>query len=167
MNNVRRVTCGSGHRSGSLPARSRCRSRCSATRNRCTGSLSSVNKRYLPEPDPLLVAQDQTAGLPAVLAQHVVDLVGEFEAAKQPAATAEARCARDADKLECLLQAQEYQREGYTEIQPWVDTMAAAVATGGGKRLARLAQEIHQASGGTPRSPPTGSRRLSAREHVG
>lgn len=105
-----------------------------------TGDLSSMSKRYLTGVDPAVVAEDQTQGLPPALAIHVIELVGEFEAAKSEHATPEARCARDADKLECLLMAREYQREGYGEVQPWIDTMAAAVATETGKRLADLAQ---------------------------
>src|SRR5260370_512152 len=44
-------------------------------------------------------------------------------------ASLEARCSRDADKLECLVQAREYQHEGYTQLEPWITTMADAVTT--------------------------------------
>jgi putative hydrolase of HD superfamily len=88
------------------------------------------------------IAADQVAGLPETLAQHIVALIDEHESAKEPHATAEARCSRDADKLECLLQAREYQAQGNPQMRPWSDSMVAAVTTEAGKRLAAAAQEL-------------------------
>ncbi|GAA3788260.1 hypothetical protein GCM10022403_023420 [Streptomyces coacervatus] len=42
----------------------------------------------------------QVAGMPELLAEAVRDLVAEYEAKESP----EAICARDADKLECMIQ---------------------------------------------------------------
>ena len=53
--------------------------------------------------------------------------------------SAEAACARDADKIECLLQAWEYQREGHPDEQPWIDSMVAAVRTTTGKAMVAAA----------------------------
>jgi putative hydrolases of HD superfamily len=47
-----------------------------------------------------------------------------------------------ADKLECLIQAREYQSQGYQLMQPWVDTMLAAVRTPSGQRLAEAAAQM-------------------------
>ncbi|KPC65196.1 HD domain-containing protein, partial [Streptomyces chattanoogensis] len=77
----------------------------------------------------------QTAGLPADIAGPIRDLIAEFEAKETP----EARCAKDADKIECLLQAREYQAQGHSLTQPWIDTMVAAVKTDAGRRLAEAA----------------------------
>ena len=107
-----------------------------------TGDQHSVGKRYVETPDPRQVAEDQTAALPDELARHIVALVAEHEGAKSTDATHEARCSRDADKLECLLQAREYQREGYQQLEPWVTSMVDAVQTETGKRLAHVALEV-------------------------
>jgi len=84
------------------------------------------------------VIATQTANLPAELAGPIRDLIAEFEAKETP----EARCAKDADKIECLLQAREYQAQGHTLTQPWIDTMVAAVRTESGKRLAEAAARV-------------------------
>jgi putative hydrolase of HD superfamily len=36
----------------------------------------------------------------------------------------EARLAKDADKLECLIQAREYQAQGHEDVPPWIETSA-------------------------------------------
>lgn len=97
--------------------------------------IPSVGKRYVSAVPPDDVIKDQTAGLPEVVAQPIRALIAEFEAKETP----EARCAKDADKIECLLQAREYQARGNQLVQPWVDTMLAAVRTESGKRLAEAA----------------------------
>lgn len=106
------------------------------------GDQASVGKRYVKTTDSHSVVSDQTAALPPALRDHIIALIDEHESAKTPAASLEARCSRDADKLECLLQAREYQREGYTQLQAWVDSMVEAVSTETGKRLAQVAQEV-------------------------
>ena len=58
--------------------------------------------------------------------------VSEYEAAE----TLEARCARDADKLECLLQAREYEDQGHRNVQPWIDSSLASLQTASAKQLA-------------------------------
>ena len=105
------------------------------------GDVPSVGRRYVKTAPPHEVIADQVAHLPAALAGHIIALIDEHEGAKTPAATLEARCSRDADKIECLLQAREYQREGYQQLEPWVTTMVAAVTTETGKRLAAAALE--------------------------
>jgi putative hydrolase of HD superfamily len=52
------------------------------------------------------IAKDQAADLPGAVAAAVRGLIAEFEVTE----TLEARCAKDADKIECLLQAREYRR---------------------------------------------------------
>lgn len=81
------------------------------------------------------VTQDQVAPLPLALAGMISAAVAEYEAGE----TLEARSARDADKLECLLQAREYQEQGHANIQPWIDTSVAALATPSAKQIAHEA----------------------------
>ncbi|MEU4408384.1 hypothetical protein AB0F88_28020 [Streptosporangium sp. NPDC023963] len=45
-------------------------------------------------------------------------------------------CARDADKLKCLIQAIEYREQGHQNIQLWIDSSLAALKTASAKRLA-------------------------------
>jgi putative hydrolase of HD superfamily len=92
-------------------------------------------------PAPEKVIADQTAALPPDLARHITALVAEHESAKRPDATLESRCSRDADKLDCLLQAREYQAQGNQLVQPWIDSMVPAVSTRTGM-LAKAAQDL-------------------------
>jgi len=100
--------------------------------------IPSTGKRYVSMAPDTQVAKEQTAQLPAHLAERIQALIGEFEECSTP----EAKCAKDADKLECLLQAREYQAQGYQDVQPWIDSMVDAVKTGAGKALAAAALEV-------------------------
>jgi putative hydrolase of HD superfamily len=87
------------------------------------GDVPSVGKAYVvtaPNPE---VTTDQVAGFPAEAGQAVRGLVEEYEARESP----EARLAKDADKLECLIQAREYQAQGHEDVPPWIETSAAAL----------------------------------------
>ncbi len=102
------------------------------------GDIPSTGKCYISSLSPEQIAKDQTACLPAKLSERIVGLVAEFAKCD----TAEARCAKDADKLECLLQAREYERQGFQDLQPWIDTMLCATRTASGKSLAVAACEV-------------------------
>ncbi|WP_327676636.1 HD domain-containing protein [Streptomyces sp. NBC_00467] len=97
-----------------------------------TGDVNYLGKKYGTAADPRAVTADQTAGMPEVLADTVRDLVAEYEANE----SAEAVCARDADKLECMLQGIEYLSQGYESAQRWIDNSRARIVTETGQRLA-------------------------------
>jgi putative hydrolases of HD superfamily len=78
------------------------------------------------------VTADQVAGCPPEVAQVIQEAVAEYERAESP----EAVVARDADKLECLVQAVEYQRQGWGTVQQWIDTNRAVLKTRSAIRLA-------------------------------
>ncbi|MFD3687315.1 HD domain-containing protein [Nocardiopsis sp. NPDC058631] len=59
----------------------------------------------------------------------------EYEARE----TAEAACAKDADKLECLSQGMEYRARGHGSAQRWIDNSRARIKTRGGRALADAA----------------------------
>jgi putative hydrolases of HD superfamily len=100
-----------------------------------TGDVEYVARRYIStEPDDV-IAHDQAEGIAPAIAARYMTLIAEGEAGETP----EARCARDADKLECLMQAREYQQQGHSEVQTWIDNMAAAVRTRTGRALAEAA----------------------------
>ncbi|WP_347878309.1 HD domain-containing protein [Streptomyces sp. KS 21] len=66
---------------------------------------------------------------------RVQGAVDEYEAGETP----EAIVARDADKLECLVQAVEYREQGYSLTQNWIDTSLASRKTPSAKALANAA----------------------------
>lgn len=107
-----------------------------------TGDIPSVGRAYVRTVDAREVIADQVAGLPPVLGTHIAELIAEHEDAKTADATPEAQCSRDADKLECLLQARRYQEQGNTNMQPYIDSMVRAVTTTTGRKLAQAALEI-------------------------
>lgn len=102
------------------------------------GDIPSTGKRFIDVASPDDVIAEQTAKMPPVLAGPIRDLISEFEAKETP----EALCAKDADKIECLLQAREYQAQGHSLTQPWVDTMVAAVRTDAGRRVVQAALHV-------------------------
>jgi putative hydrolase of HD superfamily len=97
-----------------------------------TTDLPHLTKRYVTAAANEQVTSDQVRPLPPAIAGVISDAVGEYEAAE----TLEARCARDADKLECLLQAREYEDQGHRNIQPWIDSSLASLQTPSAKQLA-------------------------------
>jgi putative hydrolase of HD superfamily len=70
--------------------------------------------------------------MPTDLAKLFQDLSAEYEAGE----TIESRIAHDADKIETLLQAAEYEAEGY-KTGPWRETSIAALRTDSAKHLAQ------------------------------
>jgi putative hydrolases of HD superfamily len=89
-------------------------------------------KAYVKRAPNEQVTAEQTRGLPPTVADLVSGSVAEYEDKASP----ESRCARDADKLECLIQAVEYREQGNQNIQPWIDSSLAALRTPSAKRLA-------------------------------
>jgi putative hydrolase of HD superfamily len=100
--------------------------------------ITSVTRPYLTARRPEVVAHDQTERMPPDTAAEIRDLVAEFEEGKTP----EARCAKDADKLELLAQAREYETQGY-DTGEWQSTSIEAIRTEGGKLLAQAILNTH------------------------
>jgi putative hydrolase of HD superfamily len=98
-----------------------------------TGDVNHLGKKYTQgEADPRDITADQVTGMPEGLAQAVVELVAEYEAKETP----EAVCARDADKLECMIQGIEYRDQGYANAQRWIDNSRGRIVTQSGQALA-------------------------------
>ncbi|MFE9609099.1 HD family hydrolase [Streptomyces sp. NPDC006012] len=98
-----------------------------------TGDVNHLGKKYGAEQAaPEAVTAEQVSGMPAVLADAVKELVAEYEAKE----TAEAQCARDADKLECMIQGIEYRDQGYANAQRWIDNSRGRIITKSGQALA-------------------------------
>lgn len=96
------------------------------------GDVPSVGRAYITTAAPEAVTAHQTATMPADVAKAVQELTAEYEAVD----TTESRLAHDADKIETLLQAIEYQAQGY-DAEPWRETSLAALRTDAGRQLAQ------------------------------
>ncbi|SEM67805.1 HD domain-containing protein [Streptacidiphilus jiangxiensis] len=101
-----------------------------------TGDLTPLAKRYVAfKADPRDVTADQTAGAHPAVRDVLAGAVDEFESAD----SAEARCAHDADKLDCIIAALEYRAQGHTAVQGKIDRCLAALKTASARRIAEAA----------------------------
>ncbi|MGL5866774.1 MAG: HD domain-containing protein [Dermatophilaceae bacterium] len=99
------------------------------------GDIPHSARPYLDAASNERITADQVAALPPKAHETVTAAVAEYENQH----TAEARCAKDADRIECLMQAIEYQEAGYQRVQGWIDSSLAKVDTAFGRRLAHAA----------------------------
>ncbi|MET7880824.1 HD domain-containing protein [Micromonospora profundi] len=97
--------------------------------------IPHIAKRYLSAVPNAAVTADQVAACPPAVADAITAAVTEYEAQE----TLEAIVARDADKLECLVQAVEYRHQGIDNVQRWIDSSRAALKTSSAHRLADAA----------------------------
>lgn len=100
-----------------------------------TGDIPHAARPYLDKPSSEVITADQTAALPDPARKTVQEAVSEYEAQQTP----EAQCAKDADKLECLIQAIEYQDAGYARVQGWIDSSRDGLHTDTARRIADAA----------------------------
>jgi putative hydrolases of HD superfamily len=96
------------------------------------GDVPSVGRAYVTTAEPEAITAHQTAAMPDEVAKVFQSLTAEYEADDTP----EARLAHDADKLETLVQAIEYEAQGH-DTGPWRETSLAALRTDAGRELAR------------------------------
>ena len=99
-----------------------------------TSDLNHLSKRYLTA-QGAQVAADQTAELP--FGEEVRELIEEYERGE----SAEARLARDADRIELLLTLREQETSGRTNARRWIDRTTARIETDSGRRLAQAVVE--------------------------
>jgi 5'-deoxynucleotidase YfbR-like HD superfamily hydrolase len=99
------------------------------------GDIAYIGRRYVKAADNRDVTADQTAGAPAAVRDTLGAIVDEIESYE----TKESIIHRDADKLECLLQAIEYRETGNTNMQQFYDSMLAALATPSAKAIGHRA----------------------------
>jgi putative hydrolase of HD superfamily len=76
--------------------------------------------------------REQSKRLPNEVANEIVSFFEEFEKEVSP----EAKLARDADLLECLIQAREYQALGYHDVADWILNAQAALTTESARKVA-------------------------------
>jgi putative hydrolase of HD superfamily len=107
-----------------------------------TTDLDHVGRNYLHASSNEQITADQTAALPRPLAALLRSLVAEYEGRS----SLEADCARDADKLEMLLQALDYRQQGYSNAEPFIQTAVAGLRTASGRRLGEAALRVDPAA---------------------
>lgn len=96
------------------------------------GDIAHIGRKYLTVAPAEDIVADQVEDMPDAIAAIITGAVGEFEANESP----EAKCAKDADKLECLIQAVEYQHGGSDSVGPWIETSMASLKTETAKGIA-------------------------------
>jgi 5'-deoxynucleotidase YfbR-like HD superfamily hydrolase len=96
------------------------------------GDIEAVGRAYVATASPEAVNTHQTSAMPEALAQVFQGLVREYEAED----SIESHLAHDADKLETLLQAREYQTDGQHDTLEWQESTTAVLRTDAGKELA-------------------------------
>lgn len=99
------------------------------------GDIPHSARPYVEAASNESITDDQVAVLPDVAGKAIREAVAEYEAAE----TLEAKCARDADKLECLMQAAEYREAGYQRTDGWIESSLQRIRTDFGQRLAQAA----------------------------
>lgn len=102
------------------------------------GDLHRVNDRYLDSIQAQRRAlAEQLDPLPETCTLELSSLYREWELGESP----EAVVARDADLLECLIQAREYQAQGCSSVQEWINNTASRLHTASAKALAKACME--------------------------
>jgi putative hydrolases of HD superfamily len=97
------------------------------------GDLHWIAKRYLHVKEGEQAASDEQVGqLPGEIAQKIRILVSEYNTRSSQ----EAQLAHEADLLECLLQAREYEMQGYTKGLEWAKMCRDGLRTEVARNLA-------------------------------
>lgn len=81
--------------------------------------IHKVGRRYIKPEIEMTIIKEQAKMLPDEIGNELVNLMTEMEAGK----TKEAIIAKDADYLECAIQAKEYRDSGYKLAQEWIDSV--------------------------------------------
>ncbi|MFE5568917.1 HD family hydrolase [Amycolatopsis japonica] len=100
-----------------------------------TGDIPHTAAKYMTKPEPREITADQTDALPATSRDMVRTAVDEYETRQ----TIEAKCAKDADKLEMLFQAVEYRETGVERVAGWIESGRKGLATETARRIAEAA----------------------------
>ena len=81
---------------------------------------------------------EQVERLPENIAENVKALFDDYEARR----SLEGKLAHDADLLECIFQAREYQAQGYVDVEDWITNCRAGLQTDVAKKLAEACLHI-------------------------
>lgn len=97
------------------------------------GDLHHIAKRYISaKAGEERAIEEQVSRLPQEVANDLLLFMHDYI----ESATLESRIAHDADLLECIVQAREYQVQGYEEVQDWITNSYTSLQTDSAKSLA-------------------------------
>jgi putative hydrolase of HD superfamily len=98
-----------------------------------TNDAHRIARRYVKWEDvDRKAVEDQSKRLPDGIAKRMTSLFEELGEEVSP----EARVVRDADLLECIVQAREYQTIGYHDVADWIFNAQSALTTESAKKIA-------------------------------
>lgn len=97
------------------------------------GDIASVARPYVRTAKPELVVQHQTERMPADVRSVIRSAALEFESQD----SRESVIAKDADKLEAIVQGREYEREAGYNTTEWQASAVASLKTGSAKQIAQ------------------------------
>jgi putative hydrolases of HD superfamily len=101
--------------------------------------LHKVAKRYINVGDREEAAfEEQAERLPQPIAKNVIAFMHDYEGR----ISLEAQLAHDADLLECLIQAREYQAQGHTAVKDWITNCYAGLKTDTAKSIAEACLSV-------------------------
>ena len=96
------------------------------------GDIHKVGQRYLKKKEAESFAfEDQIKNLP----MHMAKEISVLEKERSEQKTKEAMIAKDADLLECAMQAKEYKEQGYISCQDWMQNVKKQLKTKSAKEL--------------------------------
>ncbi len=102
------------------------------------GDIPNVARPYVSHEPELQIAADQLYGLPPALRASILATIEEFESQHSE----EALLAKDADRLECVIQAREYQQQGFKNTGPWMESNKAKLRSKSARLLANHAMSM-------------------------
>jgi putative hydrolase of HD superfamily len=103
------------------------------------GDLHRVAKRYLDVGNSEERAfLEQVERLPQDIGETILTFFQEYE----ERISHEGQLARDADLLECIVQAREYQVQGHRDVQDWINNCYAGLKSDVAKKLADACLQV-------------------------
>lgn len=105
--------------------------------------LHRIAERYISDKDEIerKAVDDSTSALPKEFGRKIALLIGEMEECR----TKEAIAAKDADALECALQAKEYLDIGVKAAQSWIDAIKKRLKTKEARLILEAAEKMNSA----------------------
>jgi putative hydrolase of HD superfamily len=101
--------------------------------------LHRVSKRYINVGrDEEKALSEQVERLPPDIAENIMALFRDYEGRL----SLEGTFARDADLLECIFQAREYQVQGYADVDDWITNCYAGLQTDIARNLAETCMQV-------------------------
>jgi putative hydrolase of HD superfamily len=101
--------------------------------------LHRVSKRYINVGrDEEKALSEQVERLPPDIAKNIMALFRDYEGRL----SLEGTFARDADLLECIFQAREYQVQGYADVDDWITNCYAGLQTDIARNLAETCMQV-------------------------